>query len=52
MWRDVRAGKFPAPIELGPNSIGFYTDELDQWIETRPRRLYGAKQPEPPDRAT
>ena len=41
-WRDVRAGRFPPPIELGPNSIGWYEQEIDDWIAARPRRTYGA----------
>ena len=28
---------FPAPVQLGVNSIGFYEDEIDLWLETRPR---------------
>ena len=28
---------FPSPVQLGPNSIGFYEDEIDEWLETRPR---------------
>jgi predicted DNA-binding transcriptional regulator AlpA len=39
--RDVKAGRFPAPIELGPNSIGWFEDWLDDWLLTRPRRRYG-----------
>ena len=31
IWRDVRAGKFPAPVSLGPNSIGWYSDEIDEY---------------------
>ncbi len=23
IWRDVKAGKFPRPLEIGPNSIGW-----------------------------
>ncbi len=42
IWRDVRAGKFPAPIQLGPNSIGWYEDEIADWLASRPRRTYGA----------
>ena len=42
IWRDVRANKFPAPVSLGPNSIGWYEDEVERWLETRPRRTYGA----------
>lgn len=43
-WRDIRAGKFPAPIELGPNSIGWFEDEIDDWLASRRRRTYGAAQ--------
>ena len=28
---------FPSPVQLGVNSIGFYEDEIDLWLETRPR---------------
>lgn len=28
---------FPAPVQLGVNSIGFYEDEISLWLETRPR---------------
>ena len=28
---------FPSPIQLGPNSIGFFEDEISRWLETRPR---------------
>lgn len=39
-WRDIRAGEFPAPFELGPNSIGWFEDEIDEWLTSRPRRIY------------
>ena len=41
LWRNVRAGKFPAPLELGPNSIGWYDDEIDDHLANLPRRTYG-----------
>jgi predicted DNA-binding transcriptional regulator AlpA len=41
-WRDVRDGRFPPPIELGPNSIGWFEDEIDAWLASRPRRTYRA----------
>ena len=28
LWRDVRAGLFPAPRQLGPNSIGWTEEEF------------------------
>ena len=46
LWRGVRAGTFPAPLELGPNSVGWYEDEVVAWLASRPRRTYGAPAPE------
>ncbi len=40
VWRDVRDGLFPAPIVLGPNSVGWYEDEIDLWLASRPRVSY------------
>jgi|GEM_PF-3005921 predicted DNA-binding transcriptional regulator AlpA len=42
LWRDVSEGRFPAPFELGPNSIAWFEDEIDAWLASRPRRRYGA----------
>ena len=42
-WRDIKAGKFPPPIEIGPNKLGWYEDEIDDWLASRPRRTYGAE---------
>jgi len=41
-WRDCRAGRFPLPVELGPNAIGWFEDEIDAWLADRPRRRYSA----------
>jgi len=38
--RDVKAGHFPAPIEIGPNSLGWRRSWIDQWLASRPRRQY------------
>ena len=46
IWRAIRDNKFPAPIQLGPNSVGWFEDEIDAWLATRPRRTYGASKPE------
>ena len=37
IWRDVRAGKFPAPVQIGPNSVGWWSDKLDAHDETLSR---------------
>ena len=43
IWRRVRAGTFPAPSELGQNSIGWSERSISLWLENRPRRTYGAE---------
>jgi prophage regulatory protein len=40
IWRGVRNGTFPAPVVLGPNSVGWYEDEIDAWLASRPRVSY------------
>ncbi len=42
IWRRVRAGTFPAPVEIGVNSIGWPESEIAAWLESCERRTYGA----------
>jgi prophage regulatory protein len=42
LWRDVREGRFPEPIQLGANSVGWHRAEVEEWLATRPRRTYGS----------
>ncbi len=51
IWRRVRAGTFPAPTELGENSIGWPESEIATWLANRPRRTYGAEVEAPPPEA-
>lgn len=37
LWRWVRAGRFPKPIRLGPNTVGWLKNEVSAWLESRPR---------------
>ncbi len=39
IWRKANDpdDDFPAPIILGKNSTGFYEDEINAWIDSRPR---------------
>jgi len=30
LWRWVRDGRLPPPYQIGPNSVGFASDELDE----------------------
>jgi predicted DNA-binding transcriptional regulator AlpA len=33
----VKKNLFPEPVQIGPNRIGWYADEVDEWLENRPR---------------
>ena len=37
IWRRRRAGSFPDPVDLGNGLLGWYEDEIQKWIEDRPR---------------
>ncbi len=39
-WRDAREGKFPSPVRLGANAVGWYEDEIEAWLAARPRVTY------------
>lgn len=44
IWRLVRAGRFPAPVDLGTGRrVGFFESEVQDWINARPRVVYGGK---------
>jgi len=45
IWRRVGAGRFPPPVQLGDNSIGWPAREIDGWLNSQPRRTYGAPAP-------
>ena len=40
IWRRVRAKTFPAPIQLGPNSIGWPESMIIEWVDSRPVVAY------------
>ncbi len=40
LWRDIRGRRFPAPIEIGPNSVAWVEAEIEAWKASRPRRTY------------
>ena len=41
-WRLIRKGDFPQPLILGKNRIGWFENEINEWLESRPRRTYAA----------
>ena len=39
IYRLIDKKEFPAPIRLGPNSVGWLREEIDEWIATRRRAV-------------
>jgi prophage regulatory protein len=39
IWRLEKAGDFPARVQLGPGAVGWYQDEVSEWLENRVRGL-------------
>jgi predicted DNA-binding transcriptional regulator AlpA len=39
LGRWIAENEFPAPVELGPNSVAWIADEVDAWLASRPRRI-------------
>jgi prophage regulatory protein len=37
IWRLEQANSFPARLQLGPNSVWWYLDEVQGWIDSRIR---------------
>lgn len=37
IWRHIREGKFPAPVRLGPNAIGWFSHEIHDYLCSLPR---------------
>ncbi len=35
LWRWTRRKGFPAPIKLGPNSVGWIEAEINDWLAAR-----------------
>jgi prophage regulatory protein len=35
IWRLIRNGEFPAPVNLGPRRVAFRESELAKWLESR-----------------
>jgi predicted DNA-binding transcriptional regulator AlpA len=37
LYRWEQKGQFPKRVTVGPNMVGWYTDEIDQWLVARER---------------
>lgn len=36
--RQEKAGRFPARVKIGPNSVGWVEEEVDAWLHERVQR--------------
>lgn len=37
IYRGIRDGSFPVPVRIGERAIAFKLNELEKWMESRPR---------------
>ena len=37
LYRLMRTGYFPEPLKIGPKAIRWRADEIQEWVESRPR---------------
>lgn len=52
IWRREREGEFPARVKLSGNAVAWREDEVEEWIEGRPRVRTGhADEPDDPQPA-
>ena len=43
IWRMERAGKFPVRISLGGNSVGWFVNEIDEWLAKKAADRTGSR---------
>lgn len=43
VMREARAGRFPSPVQIGPNSVGFVEDEVLEWMQARVEQRISTK---------
>lgn len=43
IWRWVRSGIFPSPLQIGPNTIAWRTADIEDWLQSRPVVAYGCR---------
>jgi prophage regulatory protein len=35
LWREIKAGRFPKPVDIAPRRRAFFEDEIDAWLANR-----------------
>ncbi len=41
IYAGMAAGEFPRPVRLGAKAVGWRSDEIDAWIDSRQRAVQG-----------
>lgn len=44
IYNEEKAGKFPKRVQIGPNAVGWFADEIEEYQESRPRGMCPAPQ--------
>ena len=44
IYADIKAGRFVAPINIGPRAVGWLAHEVDEWIAARIAESRGGAQ--------
>ena len=44
IYERIKTGKFPAPVRLGAKAVAWRSDEIQEWIDSRPRVTAGGGQ--------
>ena len=42
IYRKIRMGEFPSPIRLGPQTVAWREEDIEQWLSSRPEARGGA----------
>ena len=37
IYREMRAGRFPLPLKIGPRAVRWPSSEIEAWLASRPR---------------
>ena len=51
LWRGVKAGQFPAPLQLSPGRIAWTAGAVDRWVQSRPLVKYAPTTGDPDNAA-
>ena len=43
IYQKIKAGEFPKPYPLGARAVGWLSDEVESWIDSRIQAAGGAK---------